>query len=45
MPEFRETAKKAVREGKKMEFSEWIPEPYIYEMYMDRKQKGIFKEE
>lgn len=42
MPEYRETAKKAVREGKKIEFSEWVPEPYLYEMYLDRKKQGKF---
>ena len=42
MPEYRETAKKAVRDGKKIEFSELVPEPYLYEMYLDRKQKEKF---
>ena len=42
MSEYRETAKKAVRENRKIEFSEWVPEPYLYELYLHRKRQGKF---
>jgi hypothetical protein len=42
MPVYRETAKQAVRGGKKIEFSEYDPLPYLYEFYLYRKQKGKF---